>query len=384
MYTLLTSIIRSSILINMMYILILYFTSLYFQILYYSSYDNNGTSLLYLFLLDLTLLFSYNLISLIYFQILENLGPRGDSHRDLDDVQLLLEEGGGDENRDYGRLLEVTISYTLDSSLPGMSAGYVFRQPHGDPDADMGMRESGSERERREKWSGSVPSSSSSGSGGRSEYDKHRGNGERDNKNRDNNRDNNSNNNRDSSARTPACSVYSTGGGYGTLRDLDGVRCWLPCIDSPDQRAVYDVTLHYPSHMQALTCGKKISTSLSNTEKRERARQSVIQRKSRNGSNGMGIDIKKESSTPISTSNISTIINPLEHCFASHVPYLQPSHVQASHVHSKSDKSSLLLPLSLPQNLVEISTSRFFTVTRIPAMSVGFFVGQVRANIFHF
>ena len=45
----------------------------------------------------------------------------------------------------------------------------------------------------------------------------------------------------------PSC-VYTVGaGGVGGLCDADGVRCWVPCIDSPDQRALFDITLHAPS-----------------------------------------------------------------------------------------------------------------------------------------
>lgn len=47
-----------------------------------------------------------------------------------------------------------------------------------------------------------------------------------------------------------ACFFTCSSGGVGALRDVDGVRCWLPCIDSPDQRAVYDVTITVPYEKQ--------------------------------------------------------------------------------------------------------------------------------------
>lgn len=39
---------------------------------------------------------------------------------------------------------------------------------------------------------------------------------------------------------------YGAGGGRGAgggLNNVDGVRCWLPCLDAPSQRAVFDVTV---------------------------------------------------------------------------------------------------------------------------------------------
>ena len=43
-------------------------------------------------------------------------------------------------------------------------------------------------------------------------------------------------------------------------RDVDGVRCWLPCIDALDQRLVFDVSLKTPRRCNVLCSGERIST----------------------------------------------------------------------------------------------------------------------------
>lgn len=240
---------------------------------------------------------------------------------DLDDVQLLLQEGGGEEVRDYGRILEVTISYFLDRAPSGLTAGYVYRQPYSDPDDQRQGQEQSRSGQNRDI------------------AEKRKKNGE------------NGINGRDRI--TPvACSIYSIGGGVGTLRDLDGVRCWLPCIDSPDQRAVFDITLHYPSHMQVMTCGKKISSNLSSV-----APSVKKMRGARRSSRSSGLESSKKDAVSYST------IFPLEHCFTTHSPRC------AGHAAP-----------SLTSNVIQrdITSSRFFSVTRLPAMSIGFFVGQVK------
>jgi hypothetical protein len=56
--------------------------------------------------------------------------------------------------------------------------------------------------------------------------------------------------------------VYTTSYSTGSLRDVDGVRCWLPCLDALDQRAVYDISIVAPRHWRVACCGKKLSTFL--------------------------------------------------------------------------------------------------------------------------
>ena len=59
---------------------------------------------------------------------------------------------------------------------------------------------------------------------------------------------------------TGAVCVYTVGaGGDGVLRDVDGVRCWVPCIDSPEQRPVFDVTIRAQANMMVLCSGKQVS-----------------------------------------------------------------------------------------------------------------------------
>ena len=247
------------------------------------------------------------------------MGPRDVHTRDLDDVQLLLQEGGCEENKDYGKLLEVAITYSLDTAPSGLTAGYVFRQPISDPDDQSQGRNHVQGMSGNDVNNCKKNGSSTSGGTERSI--------------------------------PAACSVYSTGGGVGTLRDLDSVRCWLPCLDSPDQRAIFDITLHYPSHMHVMTSGKKISTSLSTVP------PSIKKlRGTRRGSRTGSAEPSKRDMAVCSN------IIPHEHCFS--------TYTQRCGGQSASLKTGVIQR--------EISSSRFFSVTRLPAMSIGFFIGQVR------
>ena len=64
------------------------------------------------------------------------------------------------------------------------------------------------------------------------------------------------------SARREAESVYTCSFSAGSLRDLDCVRCWLPCIDALDQRLVFDIGIKAPKHWRIACSGKRISTFL--------------------------------------------------------------------------------------------------------------------------
>lgn len=60
------------------------------------------------------------------------------------------------------------------------------------------------------------------------------------------------------------CCIYSFTGARDChlLNDVDGIRCWLPCLDHPAQRPIVDITLHYPvsSNMkrEAISIGCKV------------------------------------------------------------------------------------------------------------------------------
>ena len=262
-------------------------------------------------------------------------------------MQLLLEEAGvGDASLDYGRVLEVKIIYRLgqgegpglpfDHRMPsGFAAGYVFRKPYVDVDVKMGASHTTNNN-------GRVKSS---------EHQQH--------------------------TSTAVC-AYTLGGTSGPLRDVDGVRSWLPCLDSPDQRAVYDITIHAPSHFQILTCGKKIATSLTSTppsQKIDAVNANVGMHRppsttaagipsARGSYFAAAIASASSSSSNTSKGTVPVHLQPLEHCF--HAPH--------SHAHKDKDKVSTGVATLVPR---EIITSRFFTVTRLPAMSVGFFIGHV-------
>jgi len=55
--------------------------------------------------------------------------------------------------------------------------------------------------------------------------------------------------------------IYSTNGSnIGCLRNIDGIRCWMPCIDSPDQRSIYDMTISYsPGNLMCISPGLLVS-----------------------------------------------------------------------------------------------------------------------------
>jgi hypothetical protein len=55
--------------------------------------------------------------------------------------------------------------------------------------------------------------------------------------------------------------IYSTSYKYGELRDVDGIRCWLPCLDHSDQRYVFDISLSVPKDCSVISVGERISIS---------------------------------------------------------------------------------------------------------------------------
>ena len=40
------------------------------------------------------------------------------------------------------------------------------------------------------------------------------------------------------------------------LYNIDGVRCWLPCIDRIEQRTFFKLTITSPSDVDVITSGK--------------------------------------------------------------------------------------------------------------------------------
>jgi len=125
-----------------------------------------------------------------------------------------------------------------------------------------------------------------------------------------------------------ATCLYTTGaGGEGGLRDLDGVRCWLPCIDSPEQRPIFDVTIKTQSSFQVLCSGIKVSSTVLQTP------QSSMQ----------------------SLMEVSSLRRVESYLGASAHAYSQD--------HSMGTGSRC--------------ATRFVTPVRIAAMSLGFFVGNV-------
>lgn len=60
---------------------------------------------------------------------------------------------------------------------------------------------------------------------------------------------------------TKANCIYSTNGSnIGCLRNIDGIRCWMPCIDSPDQRSIYDMAISYsPGNLTCISPGQLVS-----------------------------------------------------------------------------------------------------------------------------
>lgn len=58
-----------------------------------------------------------------------------------------------------------------------------------------------------------------------------------------------------------AC-VYTLNKGASGVVDPHGVRCWLPCVDHPNQRPTFDLTISAPAHM-AVTCSGRLIDSKS-------------------------------------------------------------------------------------------------------------------------
>jgi hypothetical protein len=56
----------------------------------------------------------------------------------------------------------------------------------------------------------------------------------------------------------PAQCCYSTSFTNGSLRDIDSVRCWLPCIDTLDQRLVFDISIYSLKTYHVISSGKRI------------------------------------------------------------------------------------------------------------------------------
>jgi hypothetical protein len=53
--------------------------------------------------------------------------------------------------------------------------------------------------------------------------------------------------------------VYTTNNQGGSLYDVDGVRCWLPCLDSMDQRAIFDINISVSRTFHVTCSGKKLA-----------------------------------------------------------------------------------------------------------------------------
>lgn len=111
---------------------------------------------------------------------------------------------------DNGKLLQIRISYVLEKKKgPPPAAGYIFQRP------------------------------------------KHVG-------------DENSSSHEYESIHQKAVCAYSLSGAKPErcLDEIDGVRCWLPCIDHLEQRAVFDITIHAPRDRDLVLCsGKRLSMS---------------------------------------------------------------------------------------------------------------------------
>lgn len=52
--------------------------------------------------------------------------------------------------------------------------------------------------------------------------------------------------------------LYTTSFTNGSFRDVDGVRCWLPCLDHLDQRLVFDLTILLTRNYHVTSVGKRI------------------------------------------------------------------------------------------------------------------------------
>jgi len=49
--------------------------------------------------------------------------------------------------------------------------------------------------------------------------------------------------------------------GYGLFSNPDGIRCWMPCIDSPEQRTHFDISITAPAVMSVACTGKLTSVT---------------------------------------------------------------------------------------------------------------------------
>lgn len=54
-------------------------------------------------------------------------------------------------------------------------------------------------------------------------------------------------------------SLYGGGLSTSLLHNVDGVRCWLPCVDRIDQRTVFDISIKTPQAYAVICSGRKIS-----------------------------------------------------------------------------------------------------------------------------
>jgi hypothetical protein len=183
--------------------------------------------------------------------------------------------------RDNGKLLQIRISYVLENKRGHPQiAGYVFRQ------------------QKNEAEDSSI-------------Y-----------------RDN------ESSPRRIVC-AYSLSGAKPerSLEEIDGVRCWLPCMDSLEQRAIFDITIHAPRDRDLVLCaGKRLSTSTRMIEQ-----------------------IKLRKLLETNEDADSSFAHPDDD-----LGHHDATNVLASNLDGK----------------IPYRSTRFFSATRIPAKSVGFFVGS--------
>ena len=125
-----------------------------------------------------------------------------------DDVEITEQAANEQmEHTTSGRLLQVCIHYKIDKQPTGLTPGFIFRKPYNHIDVHRGQQMEGSKD-------------------------------------------------------VPVC-MYTTGGSPGLLRDIDGSRCWMPCIDSPDQRAVFDVILKAPAKYEVVCSGLLVSKTTS-------------------------------------------------------------------------------------------------------------------------
>lgn len=53
--------------------------------------------------------------------------------------------------------------------------------------------------------------------------------------------------------------VYTVNNSTGSLYDVDGVRCWLPCLDFTDQRTIFDISISISRSYHVACAGKKLA-----------------------------------------------------------------------------------------------------------------------------